>query len=76
MVLGAGGREGEAHHATKSLLSSRVPELKADFEAVHVYLLSNEEGTGSRRHAPGIELVLCVPMEQTGLPDAYVGTSE
>lgn len=68
--------EGEAHHATESLLSCGVPELKPDFEAVDIHFLGNEEGTGGRGHVPGIKLVLCVPMEETGLPDAYVGTSD
>jgi hypothetical protein len=66
--------EGEAHHATEPLLSCGVPELKTDLEAVDIHLLGNEEGTGGRRHVPGIKLVLCVPMEETGLPNACVGS--
>lgn len=65
--------KGEAHHATKPLLSCRVPELKADFEAVDINLLGNEEGTSGRRHVPGIKLVLRVAMEETGLSNACVG---
>jgi len=68
--------KGEVHHATKSFLSCGVPELKAHLEAVDIHLLGNEEGTGSRRHVPGIKLVLCVAMEETGLPDACTGTSD
>ena len=72
---GERGRE-EAYHAAKPLLSCRVPKLKTNFEAVDVYLLGDEEGTGGRRHVLGIELVLCVPMKQASLPDACVGVSE
>lgn len=67
-----GGKE-EADHAAESLLSCRVPELEADFEAVDVNLLGDEEGTSGGRHVPGIKLVLCIPMEKTGLSNAYGG---
>lgn len=65
-----------ADHAAKSLLSCCVPELEANFEAVDIDLLSDEEGTGCGRDVLGIKFVLRIPMKETRLSDACAEISE
>lgn len=61
------------HHASEPLLSSSVPQLQANLEAVHIDLLRYEEGAARRSCVLGVKLVLGVAIEETGLSDACWG---
>jgi hypothetical protein len=54
-------------HAAKPLLTGSVPELEANFDAVHGYLLCDEECAGGGRGVLWVELVLSVSLEEAGL---------
>lgn len=61
------------HHASESLLTGSVPQLQANLEAIHVDLLRYEESTARGGGVLGVELVLRVTMEETGLSDPCYG---
>lgn len=67
---GAWGRRN--YHATKTLLTSSVPELEADFEAVDEDFLGDEEGAAGGGCVFWVESVLGVSVEEGGFANARV----
>jgi hypothetical protein len=60
------GRQG-TDHAAKALLTGSIPELEADFDAIHGYLLGDEECAGGGCGVLWVELVLSVTLKEAGL---------
>jgi hypothetical protein len=70
--VGALAKEG-AHHTPESFLPCGVPQLQTDFDAIHVCLLGHEKCAARRGGVLGVELVLCVALEEAGLADTWDG---
>lgn len=59
--------KGCTHHASESFLTSSVPQLEPNLCVIDDDLLCYEEGTAGRGGVLGVELVLSVTLEKTGL---------
>lgn len=56
-------------HASEPLLPGRVPQLQAHLDAVDMDLLRDKKCAGGGGGVLGLELVLGVAVQQTGLAD-------
>jgi len=63
-------------HATKALLSSGVPKLETNLDAVYGNFFRDEECTCCGCGVLWIKLVLCVSLQEAGLANALFGGGE
>jgi hypothetical protein len=63
-----------ADHASKSLLSCGVPKLQTDFDAVDKNLFGYKKGAAGGGGILWVELVLGIPIEETGLANSWEAT--
>ncbi len=60
-----------AHHTPESLLTGSVPQLEANFEAINVDLLCDEESAAGGSSVLWIELVLGIALKETSFANAW-----
>ena len=77
--MGACGRLGRersearglAHHTPESLLTGSVPQLEANFDAINIHLLCDEESAAGGSSVLWIELVLGIALKKTSFANAW-----
>ena len=61
----------KTNHASEPLLACGVPQLETYFDTVNIHLLGNKESAARGGRILWVELVLGIPVQETGLADSY-----